>query len=134
MTGPDSYRARVRIMVAGIGATYDAEIRIFDRHEPESLRLSGKASSKLGFGSGEAYVTLTETAHGGTLLNYDYAADVGGRLASFGNRMLDGVVRVLLTNFFDRLSTYLRGEKPVGGFLAWLHDAWAVLRTMRGGR
>jgi hypothetical protein len=63
LTG-DTYRARVRIAVAGIGATYDAELRMFERHEPERLRLSGRATSKVGFGRGEAYVTFTETAPG----------------------------------------------------------------------
>ncbi|HEU5068703.1 MAG TPA: molybdopterin cofactor-binding domain-containing protein, partial [Sphingomicrobium sp.] len=64
-TGPDSYRARVRISVAGIGAAYDAQIRIFDREAPSRLRLSGKGGSKLGSAEGEAYVTLEE-AGGGT--------------------------------------------------------------------
>jgi len=130
-TRPDSYQAKVRISVAGIGATYDAQLRIFDRREPESLRLSGKANSKFGFGTGEAYVTLGERAGGGTSLSYEYAANVGGRVAAFGQRMLDGVVRLLLASFFDRLRAHLRGEKPPSGFVARL-SAW--LNRWRGRR
>jgi len=126
----DIYRARVGIAVAGIGATYDAELRMFDRHEPERLRLSGKATSKLGFGTGEAYVTFTETAPGHTVLTYEYAADVGGRLAAFGHRMLDGIVRMLLASFFSRLRAHLRGEEQPGRLHAWLRSPWLMLSAM----
>ena len=102
-------------------------VRMFDRHEPERLRLSGRATSKLGFGTGEAYVTFTETAPGHTVLAYDYAADVGGRLAAFGHRMLDGIVRMLLGSFFGRLRAHLRGEKQPGRLRAWLRSAWVML-------
>ena len=134
VTGPDTYRARLRISVAGIGGTYDAQIRIFDRQEPACLRLSGKAESKLGFGEGEAYVTLAENAQGHTTLSYDYAANIGGKLASFGHRMLDGVVRVLLASFFDRLRASLRGVKPSSGFLARMRAWAAVLKHLWGRR
>ena len=133
-TGPDSFRAKVRISVAGIGATYDAQMRIFDRHEPERLRLSGKAESRFGFGAAEAYVTLSDTADGGTMLSYEYAATIGGKLAGFGQRMLDGVVRVLLASFFDRLRAHLRGEKPAAGILARLRGWLAMLGNLWGRR
>ena len=63
-TGPDSYRARVRISVAGIGASYDVLMRFFERHEPERMRLSGRAESRLGFGEGEAIITLMHCPRG----------------------------------------------------------------------
>ncbi|MBV9628658.1 MAG: molybdopterin-dependent oxidoreductase, partial [Xanthobacteraceae bacterium] len=127
LSGPDLYRARVRISVAGIGATYEAQIRISDREPPARLRLSGKAESKLGGGEGEAHVTLAE--HDGmTKLSYVYRANVSGRLASFGHRMLDGVVRLLLATFFDRLRAVLSGETPPAGlrerWRAWLDLVW----------
>jgi 2-furoyl-CoA dehydrogenase large subunit len=130
LSGADLYRARVRISVAGIGATYEAQIRIFDREPPARLRLSGKAESKLGGGEGEAQVTLTEH-DGTTTLSYAYRASVSGRLASFGHRMLDGVVRLLLATFFDRLRAVLSGDTPPAGlrtrwntWLALLGRAW----------
>ena len=134
MTGPEGYTARVRISVAGIGATYDAQLRIFDRNEPTSLRLSGKATSRLGFGEGEAFVTLGEAPGGGTMLSYVYGANIGGQLAAFGQRMLDGVVRVLLASFFDRLRSYLQGGKPSDGGAARLRGFVAMLKLLWGRR
>lgn len=132
LSGPDLYRARVRISVAGIGATYEAQLRIFDRESPARLRLSGKAESKLGGGEGEAYVTLAEH-DATTTLSYAYRANVSGRLASFGHRMLDGVVRLLLATFFDRLRAVLLGETPPEGLRArW--RAWLDLVQRAWGR
>jgi 2-furoyl-CoA dehydrogenase large subunit len=133
-TGPDTYKARVRISVAGIGGVYDGQIRIFDRNEPASLRLSGKAESRLGFGAGEARVTLTENANGVTTLSYEYGANVGGQLAAFGHRMLDGVVRVLLATFFDRLRAYVKGETPAAGIGAKLTGWLRMLKLLWGAR
>jgi 2-furoyl-CoA dehydrogenase large subunit len=133
-TGPETFRAHVNISIAGIGGLYDAQIRIFDRHEPSGLRLSGAGESKLGFAQGEALVTLAETSSGTTELTYEYGADVGGRVAAFGQRMLDGVVRVLLGRFFERLRAHLRGEKRPGGLVTRLRGYLAMLRLMWGAK
>ena len=128
----ETFKARVRVSVAGIGGVYDAEIRMFDRKEPESLRLSGRGEGKLGFGQGEALVKLTATPSGETILSYEYGADVGGRVAAFGQRMLDGVVRVLLAGFFDRLRAHLQGNST-DGFLVRVRS-WIALARMFWGR
>jgi 2-furoyl-CoA dehydrogenase large subunit len=133
-TGPEAFHARVRVSIAGIGGLYDAHIRIFDRNAPNSLRLSGSGESKLGFGHGEAFVTLKETPSGATELAYQYGADVGGRVAAFGQRMLDGVVRVLLGSFFERLQGHLRGESPSRGLVTRLRAGVTMLRLMLGSK
>jgi 2-furoyl-CoA dehydrogenase large subunit len=130
MTGPETYRARVRISIAGIGGSYDVAMRLFDRREGERMRLSGRAESKLGFGEGEAIVTLAPVAEGRTRLGYRYVAAVGGRLAGFGQRMLDGIVRVLLATFFERLAAHLCGAPMRVGFIAWLKNAVSMLRLL----
>jgi 2-furoyl-CoA dehydrogenase large subunit len=128
----ETFKARVRVSIAGIGGIYDAEIRIFDRKEPESLRLFGRGEGKLGFGQGEAVVKLKEGSSGGTVLSYEYRADVGGRVAAFGQRMLDGVVRVLLAGFFGRLRAHLQGESADGFFVRV--SGWIALARMFWGR
>ena len=129
-TGAESYRARVRISVAGIGGSYDVVMRLFDRREGERMRLSGRAESRLGFGEGEAIVTWAPVAEGRTRLTYRYVAAVGGKLAGFGQRMLDGIVRVLLASFFERLAAHLRGTPVRAGFLASLKNTLAMLRLL----
>jgi hypothetical protein len=75
---------------------------------------------------------LNEAEPGVTQLSYEYGADVGGRVATFGQRMLDGVVKVVLADFFDRLRAHMRGEKPGGSLLQRLRRLSAILRAFRG--
>jgi 2-furoyl-CoA dehydrogenase large subunit len=130
ITGPETYKARVRISIAGIGGSYDVAMRLFDRREGERMRLSGRAESKLGFGEGEAIVTLAPLAPDRTRLTYRYVAAVGGKLAGFGQRMLDGVVRVLLASFFERLAAQLHGAAVRGGILVRMKNAFSMLRLL----
>jgi 2-furoyl-CoA dehydrogenase large subunit len=113
--GPDSYAARVVIGVAGIRGTYDARIELRDKQEGRSVRLVGKASGALGFGSGSGWVTLTAEGEGQTRLSYRYEADVGGKVAAVGQRMLGTVTRVLIAQFFraleGRFAPHPRGVK-----------------------
>jgi len=100
--GPDRYRAEVMIGVAGIRGLYAAEIELTDKQEPVSVRLVGEATGALGFGAGEGVVTLAPQ-DGGTRLTYAYSADVGGKLAAVGQRLLGTVTRVLIAEFFGAL-------------------------------
>ena len=75
---------------------------------------------------------MKESSSGGTVLSYEYGADVGGRVAAFGQRMLDGVVSVLLAGFFDRLRAHLQGESG-GGFFVRVRG-WIALARMFWGR
>jgi 2-furoyl-CoA dehydrogenase large subunit len=131
-TSPDTFRAQIRVSIAGIGALYEAQIRIFDRKEPERLKLAARGESKLGFGQGEALVTLEEAGTGVTQLTYEYGADIGGRVATFGQRMLDGVVKVVLADFFDRLRAHMRGEKPRGAVLERARRLFSLFQAFRG--
>ena len=114
-TGPDSYRARVRISVAGIGGTLrrrDAAVRPPRARAHAAFRPCRKSPwVRRGRGDRQRSLRLPE---GRTRLAYRYVAAVGGKLAGFGHRMLDGVVRVLLASFFERLGAHLRGEHTGG--------------------
>jgi 2-furoyl-CoA dehydrogenase large subunit len=110
--GPDRYSAQVTIGVAGIRGTYQAQIEMRDKKEESSVRLVGKASGALGFGSGSGFVSLRAEAGGRTRLEYRYEADVGGKVAAVGQRMLGSVTRYLIAQFFHSLERRIR---PAGG-------------------
>jgi 2-furoyl-CoA dehydrogenase large subunit len=133
-TSETDYRARVRISIAGIGGVYEAAIRLSDLDPPRSLKLSGRGDSALGFGEGQALITLTAVSESRTQLHYRYGSDVGGKLAAFGQRMIEGVVRVLLASFFERLAAHLRGEAPAQGIGARLRGFIDMIRLMWGRR
>jgi 2-furoyl-CoA dehydrogenase large subunit len=110
---PDHYSAQVLIGVAGIRGTYDAEIEMRDKRELQSVRLVGKATGALGFGSGSGIVTLTPQGDK-TKLHYIYGADVGGKVAAVGQRMLGSVTRVLIGQFFRALEQRINPDRPRG--------------------
>ena len=116
-TAPDSFSATVTIGVAGIKGTYRAEIDLRDKREPESVRLVGKASGALGFGQGEGRVRLEALDGGRTKLSYSYRANVGGKVAAVGQRMLGTVTKILIGQFFKGLDRRLKsgGDGPSGG-------------------
>jgi 2-furoyl-CoA dehydrogenase large subunit len=120
--GPDRYSAQVVIGVAGIRGIYDAHIEMRDKKEPTSVRLVGKASGALGFGAGSGLVTLRAEPDGRTRLLYQYEADVGGKLAAVGQRMLGTVTRYLISQFFLGLERRIAPHKAKGwrGFLSRL--------------
>jgi 2-furoyl-CoA dehydrogenase large subunit len=128
--GPDRYKAQVVIGVAGIRGTYDAEIELRDKREGESVRLIGRATGALGFGAGTGFVTLSPQADGRTKLAYRFDADIGGKVAAVGQRMLGSVTRLLISQFFRALEKRVdpRQAEQRKGWLAWLPG----LRRNRG--
>lgn len=126
--GPDSYSAQVVIGIAGVRGTYQAQIELRDKREESSLRLVGKASGALGFGSGSGFVNLRPEAGGRTRLEYRYEADIGGKVAAVGQRMLGSVMRYLIAQFFHSLERRIRPAfRP--GWRTW----WSRLRGGRSG-
>jgi 2-furoyl-CoA dehydrogenase large subunit len=121
--GADRYSAQVVIGVAGIRGTYHARVEIRDKVEGRSLRLVGSAFGSLGFGSGSGFMNLQPEADGRTRLEYRYEAQLGGKLAAVGQRMLGSVMRYLIAQFFHSLE---RRISPLGrpGWRGW----WLRLR------
>lgn len=120
--GPNRYRADVSVGVGMIKARYAAQIELSQLDPPRSLRLSGNGLSALGAASGSGMITL-EPVGDGTRLTYDYEADVSGKVAAVGSRMLQGAAKVILAQLFVQLGRQASGEQARGWWarlLRWL--------------
>ncbi len=111
--GDNRYRADVTVGVGLVKARYAAEIALSEIDAPRSLRLAGQGSSSLGTGAGSGTVRLEATAEG-TRLHYDYAAQVGGKVAAVGSRMLEGAARIVLAQLFESLGRQATGTRRRG--------------------
>lgn len=100
--GPNTYQADVTVGVGLVKARYSARIVLSDIEAPHRLRLAGSGQSALGTGAGNGTVQLEATA-AGTRLRYDYQAQVGGKVAAVGSRLLEGAARVILAQLFESL-------------------------------
>lgn len=106
--GENRYRADVTVGIGLIKARYEARITLSDIEAPHRLRLAGSGSSSLGTGAGDGLVRLEATAEG-TRLHYDYRAQVGGKVAMVGSRMLEGAARVIVAQLFESLGRQAAG-------------------------
>ena len=103
---PDTYEATLTIGVAAVKGTYTGRLRIADPEPPARCRLLFEGTGKPGFIRGEAVVLLSEDP-AGTVLAINADAQVGGIIASVGQRMLTGVGRMLLADFIKRVEAHL---------------------------
>ncbi|MFW2354052.1 xanthine dehydrogenase family protein molybdopterin-binding subunit [Hydrogenophaga sp.] len=107
--GVNRYRADVTVGIGLIKARYEARITLSDIEAPHRLRLMGRGSSNLGTGAGDGVVRLEATANG-TRLHYDYRAQVGGKVAMVGSRMLESAARVIVAQLFESLGRQAAGD------------------------
>lgn len=105
-TTPDHFDAVMKVGVAAIRGTYKGKVAIVDRQEPTSYTLQVEGSGGPGFVKGSAKVTLSAQGDG-TLVSVDGDGQVGGMLAGVGQRMLPGVAKMLMNQFFECLMSKL---------------------------
>jgi carbon monoxide dehydrogenase subunit G len=100
-TSDTGFEAVVRAKVGPVKAKFKGAVELSDLNPPESYRISGEGKGgAAGFAKGGATVTLVEDGDD-TILKYDVDADVGGKLAQIGGRLLEGTTKKLAGEFFD---------------------------------
>ena len=106
-TGPDEYKATMKIGVGGVKGTFDGKVKLSDKKEPDSYRMAVEGSGGPGFIRGETVITLTDN-NGGTRVSYTADVQVGGLIASVGQRLLGGVSKMMADKFFTRMGELLQ--------------------------
>jgi len=103
--GGDSFSAKVRAKVGPVSARFAGNVALKDIDPPNGYRIEGEgAGGAAGFAKGGAKVRLEDDGAGGTVLKYDVTANVGGKLAQIGARLIDGAARKMADDFFQRFS------------------------------
>jgi len=108
--GPNEYKATMKIGVAAIKGTFEGKVKLSDLDPPNRYRMAVEGSGGPGFVRGAAGMQLSDV-DGGTRVSYDADVQVGGLIASVGQRMLGGVTKMMLDQFFTRM-TELLTSKP----------------------
>jgi carbon monoxide dehydrogenase subunit G len=105
------FTAEVQAKVGPVKAKFKGNVTLSDLNPPESYRISGEGKGgAAGFAKGGAVVTLSDDGDG-TLLKYDVDADVGGKLAQIGGRLLEGTSKKLAGEFFDNFEAAIKGSQ-----------------------
>ena len=111
-TGPDQWDAVMKVGVAAMRGTYKGKIAIIDKQPPNVYTLNVEGSGGPGFVKGTAKISL-EPEGEGTKVSVDADGQVGGMLAGVGQRMLPGVAKMLMNQFFECLVARLGAQTPV---------------------
>ena len=109
-TPADGFEAVVVQKVGPVKARFTGAVTLSDMVEHQSLRMSGEGKGgPAGFAKGSANVTLAPSDTG-TLLSYEVEANVGGKLAQLGSRIIDGFAKKMADEFFTRFQAAVEGE------------------------
>ena len=103
---PDQYEAVMKVGIASVKGTYKGKVTLKDKQPPAHYILSGEGSGGPGFMQGDVAIDLEEH-NGQTVLRYSTDAKVGGLIASIGQRMINGVAKVMVEQFFKKIETFV---------------------------
>ena len=103
---PYQYEAVMKVGIASVKGTYKGKVSIKEKQAPSHYVLSGEGAGGPGFMQGDMSIDLEES-DGKTLLKYSTDAKVGGLIASVGQRMLNGVAKMMVEQFFKKMESFI---------------------------
>ncbi|HTS62214.1 MAG TPA: carbon monoxide dehydrogenase subunit G [Candidatus Acidoferrales bacterium] len=99
----NEYAMKMKMVVAAVSGQFAGTVRIADPEPPGKFRLIVEGSGKIGFVKGSGVLTLTPN-ESGTEVAYDGEVNIGGTIASVGQRLIDTTARMLIKRFFAKLN------------------------------
>ena len=113
-TGDNEWRAVMAARVGPVSARFTGTMRMADSTPPTGYTLTFEGQGgAAGFANGEARVSLAPDGADATALSYVVKAQVGGKLAQIGSRLIDGAAAKLADDFFARFAAKLAPPAPV---------------------
>ena len=104
--------ARVSAKVGPVSAKFAGKVTLSDLDPPNGYTISGEGQGGVaGFAKGGAQVSLKDDT-GGTMLAYKVHAQVGGKLAQIGSRLIDATARKMADDFFARFAAAVGTAAP----------------------
>ena len=111
VVGDNSFAATVTAKVGPVKANFQGQVTLSDIDPPNGYTIQGEGKGgPAGFAKGGAKVTL-EPDGDGSLLRYEVEANVGGKLAQIGSRLIDGTAKKLSGEFFDTFAKLAEEEE-----------------------
>lgn len=107
--GENEFQAVASNRIGPVKARFKGKVRLTDLDPPNGYKISGEGDGGVaGFAKGGASVTLADK-DGGTLLTYNVEAQIGGKLAQLGQRLVNGAAKKLADDFFVRFAAAVKG-------------------------
>tara|TARA_B100000953_G_scaffold36212_1_gene28284 strand:- start:131 stop:712 length:582 start_codon:yes stop_codon:yes gene_type:complete len=103
------FTATAKNKIGPFNASFTGNIELKNINPPNSYTIVGSGNSPVGFASGEADVKLEENENG-TKLIYEVEANVGGKIAQVGSRLIDMTAKKMADTFFGKFSNLIAPE------------------------
>jgi hypothetical protein len=101
-TSDTSFSAKVTAKVGPVKAKFTGDVTLSDLDPPNAYKISGEGKGgAAGFAKGGAHVSLKDNEKVGTTLEYVVTAQVGGKLAQIGSRLIDSTAKKMAREFFE---------------------------------
>jgi carbon monoxide dehydrogenase subunit G len=108
VTGENEFQAVATNKIGPVKARFKGKVRLTDLDPPNGYKISGEGDGGIaGFAKGGATVTLSDK-DGGTLLTYNVEAQIGGKLAQLGQRLVNGAAKKLADDFFAKFAAAVK--------------------------
>lgn len=104
--GPDQYQATLNVGISIVKGKYNGSVTLSEKEPPQRFRMRVEGKGTGGFVQGAGLLDLAEDAQG-TKITYEGDVQVGGPIASLGQRLLDGAAKMMVGHFFGAVNTQL---------------------------
>jgi uncharacterized protein len=109
MLSDNEFQAVATNKIGPVKARFKGKVRLSDLDPPNGYRISGEGDGGVaGFAKGGATVSL-QPKDGGTLLSYNVEAQIGGKLAQLGQRLVNGAAKKMADQFFAKFAAAVGG-------------------------
>lgn len=117
LTGENQYAIAMSVKIGPVSAKFSGKIALQEINAPQSYKIAFEGQGgAAGFGKGESSVNIvprTGDGESGCELQYTAKAQVGGKIAQVGQRLIDGVAKSMAEDFFKRFEAVLVARHPV---------------------
>ena len=127
-----AYAVIMAVKVGPVSARFTGKITLSEVRPPESYTMAFEGQGGVaGFGQGQAKVALEPIDAGQCELRYEVQAQVGGKIAQLGQRLIDGAAKSMADDFFARFGALMQERYPAelaaeSDMRSWEHDAAAA--------
>ena len=110
IVGENEYEGDINLRIGPVAGVFSGRLVVSDEEPPENCTLTVEGKGSPGFAKGTGHVNLSEIDENTTLMKYEGEMQVGGRLASVGQRLLDTASKSMIKQGLDTLNEALKAR------------------------
>jgi carbon monoxide dehydrogenase subunit G len=108
--GENEYEGEMNVRIGPVAGVFSGRLVVSDEIPPESCTLTVEGKGRPGFAKGTGHVQLIDRGDGTTLVRYEGEVQIGGRLASVGQRLIDTASKSMIRQGLDALNKALQAR------------------------